>query len=64
MSTLLMSVYCYFKNLVNEEDGQDLIEYALIIALFVIVAAVAVTALIDPLEALWADIAGNLAAGA
>lgn len=60
MSTLLMSVYCYFKNLFNEESGQDLIEYALIIALFVLVAALALGGLAGPVSDLWDSIASNL----
>jgi len=38
-----MYLYLYLKNLLNSEEGQDLIEYALIIALLV-VAAVATLA--------------------
>jgi Flp pilus assembly pilin Flp len=60
MSTLLLSVYCYFKNLFNEESGQDLIEYALIIALFVLVAALALGGLAGPVGDLWQSIADNL----
>jgi Flp pilus assembly pilin Flp len=60
MNTLFLSVYCYFKNLFNEENGQDLIEYALIIALFVLVAALALGGLAEPVGALWTGIAANL----
>lgn len=57
----LMTVYCYFKSLFDSEEGQDLIEYALIIALFVIVAAVALGGLATPVKALWTTITGKLA---
>jgi Flp pilus assembly pilin Flp len=35
-----MYLYLYLKNLFTSEEGQDLIEYALIIALLVVVAVV------------------------
>ena len=60
MNTLLLSVYLYFKNLFDEEEGQDLIEYALIIALFVIVAVVALSSLNAPLAKLWSNIGKEL----
>ncbi len=62
MNALLLSVYCYFSNLFQDEEGQDLIEYALIIALFVLVAAVALGSLAGPVSALWESIAGQLGA--
>ena len=36
-----MYLYLYLKNLLNSEEGQDLIEYALVIVLIVIVVALA-----------------------
>lgn len=41
----LLSLYVYVKSMFEVEEGQDLIEYALIIGLVVIAAVVALTAL-------------------
>jgi Flp pilus assembly pilin Flp len=60
MNTLLLSVYAMFKNMFGEEEGQDLIEYALIIVVFVIVAVVGLNALGPLVSAMWADVAGFL----
>ncbi|MFN8470431.1 MAG: Flp family type IVb pilin [Caldilineaceae bacterium] len=64
MNALFLSVYCYFKSMFNEEEGQDLIEYALIIAVFVIVAILGLQLLGPQVTAIWTRIAGFLSAGA
>ncbi len=64
MNALFLSVYCYFKSMFNEEEGQDLIEYALIIAVFVIVAILGLQLLGPQVTAIWTRIAGFLPAGA
>lgn len=38
-----MNLLTYVRNFVRQEDGQDLIEYALIVALISLVAVVALT---------------------
>lgn len=40
---MLMMMYTYLLGLVNDEEGQGLVEYALIIALVVIVVIGAIT---------------------
>jgi Flp pilus assembly pilin Flp len=64
MNALLLSVYCYFKSMFNDEEGQDLIEYALIIAVFVIVAILGLQLLGPQVTAIWEKIGGFLAKGA
>jgi Flp pilus assembly pilin Flp len=64
MNALFLSVYCYFKSMFNDEEGQDLIEYALIIAVFVIVAIIGLQLLGPQVTAIWTKIAGFLSAGA
>jgi Flp pilus assembly pilin Flp len=59
-----MSLYLYLKNLLSNEEGQDLIEYALIIAVFVIVAILGLQLLGPQVTAIWTRIAGFLQAGA
>ena len=53
MNALFLSVYCYFKSMFSEEEGQDLIEYALIIAVFVIVAILGLQLLGPQVTAIW-----------
>jgi pilus assembly protein Flp/PilA len=33
MNTILLGLYVKFENLVSREEGQDLVEYALVVAL-------------------------------
>ena len=56
----LLSVYCYFKSLFSAEEGQDLIEYALIVALIVIAGIVGMAALGPQISAFWGQIAAGL----
>ena len=56
----LLSLYVYVKSMFECEEGQDLIEYALIIGLFVIAAVASIVALNTPLQALWASIGAQL----
>jgi pilus assembly protein Flp/PilA len=49
-----------WKLLYNDESGQDLAEYALLIALIAIVVIAAVTLLGGNIEAVFQDIAGAL----
>ena len=56
----LLSLYVYVKSCFEAEDGQDLIEYALIIALFVIVAVAGITALNAPMASIWSSITSKL----
>jgi len=64
MNTLWLTVYAMFKNMFGEEEGQDLIEYALIIALIVIAAIVGMTALGGEISGMWTTIMGQLPGGA
>lgn len=36
MNNMLLKLYVKFQNLKNDEDGQDLVEYALVVALIAI----------------------------
>jgi Flp pilus assembly pilin Flp len=60
MNTLLMSVYAMMKSMFGEEEGQDLIEYALIIVVFVLVAIVGLNLLGPLVSQMWTDIATEL----
>jgi Flp pilus assembly pilin Flp len=64
MNALWLYVHAMFQTMFGEEEGQDLIEYALIIAVFVIVAIIGLQLLGPQVTAIWTRIAGFLAAGA
>lgn len=48
--------YLYLKNLLASEEGQDLIEYALIIVVIVIAAAVGMATIGDQIAAIYTAI--------
>ncbi len=52
------------KQLVRNEEGQDLLEYALLVALIALVAIVAVTAAGGSVSTIFQTIASKLAAAA
>jgi pilus assembly protein Flp/PilA len=45
MNNTLIKLYVMFQDLMNREEGQDLVEYALVIALISIAAVASLTAL-------------------
>ena len=45
MNTLLLRTYLLMKQMLEQEDGQDLVEYALVIALIALSATVGMKAL-------------------
>jgi pilus assembly protein Flp/PilA len=53
-----MYLYLYLKNLLESEEGQDLIEYALIIVLVVIVAVAGMYTLGGQIAGIWTKIGG------
>ena len=50
----------FVKNLSRNEEGQDLLEYALLVALIALVAIVAVTAAGGAVSTIFTEIAGAL----
>jgi pilus assembly protein Flp/PilA len=59
-----MSLISYLRTFVRHEEGQDLLEYALLVALIAIVAIGAVTAAGTSVKAIFTTIAADLAAAA
>jgi pilus assembly protein Flp/PilA len=57
MLTLAMYKLQYLKNLLAREEGQDLIEYSLIIALIVIAAAASLSGIGDSINTIYEAIA-------
>jgi len=60
----MMNLINYVKSFANQEEGQDLLEYALLVALIALVAIVAVTSAGDAVSAIFTSIAGELAGAA
>lgn len=52
----------WLKAWLNREDGQDLVEYALLLGLLALVAVVAITAAGVSVNGIWVAIQGMLAA--
>jgi len=55
-----MSLFNFVKSFVREEEGQDLLEYALLVALIALIAIGAVTAAGGKVSAVFSAIAGQL----
>jgi pilus assembly protein Flp/PilA len=61
MNNTLIKLYVMFQNLMNREEGQDLVEYALIIALVSIALVVSLGSLTTAISGVFSTIAGKLA---
>jgi len=55
-----MNLYAYLRALVTNDEGQDLLEYALLVALIAIVCVVAVTAAGANVNTIFTRIASEL----
>lgn len=53
-----------FKNFVREEEGQDLVEYALLLALVVLVVATTLPTLTTAISGVWTNVSGQLGGAA
>jgi len=56
----LVNVESFVRSLVRKDEGQDLLEYALLVALIALGAVIAVTAAGDKVEAVFNAIAGKI----
>lgn len=61
---IFQQVYLMLLNAVQDEEGQDLIEYALLVGLISIIAVVAITATGVSVNAIWGAVQTELAAAA
>jgi pilus assembly protein Flp/PilA len=55
-----MSLYLFLKNLLDREDGQDLVEYALLVGLIVLLAIAAITLAGTSVQTIFNKIASSL----
>jgi pilus assembly protein Flp/PilA len=60
MNTMLLKLYVKFQDLMNREEGQDLVEYALILALIALGATVAMKALATAISTEFTNITTQL----
>jgi pilus assembly protein Flp/PilA len=60
MNTMFLKMYLKCQDLMNREEGQDLVEYALVIALISVAAVVALTALASKITGTFNSIGNNL----
>ena len=61
MNTLLLKMYVKFQDLASREDGQDLVEYALVVALIAFGATAAMKALATGINTAFNQISSTLA---
>jgi pilus assembly protein Flp/PilA len=60
MNNTLLKLYVMFQDLMNREEGQDLVEYALIIALVSIALVVSLNGLTTAITGVFTTITGKL----
>lgn len=61
MDTLLVQMYIKMQTLICREEGQDLVEYALVVALIAFGAVLAMGALASEINSAFQDISSDLA---
>jgi pilus assembly protein Flp/PilA len=62
MNNLLIKMYVKFQDLVNREEGQDLVEYALVVALIAFGATAGMKALASGINVAFSDVSSALSA--
>ena len=60
MNTMLLKLYVKFQDLASREEGQDLVEYALIVALLTFGVAAATKFLASGLASTFGNISSNV----
>jgi len=61
MNTMLINLYIKFQALKNDEEGQDLVEYALVVALIAFGATAGMTSLSGAINTAFGNISSTLA---
>ena len=61
MNTMLLKLYVQFQDLVSREEGQDLVEYMLLVALIALVCISGVSKVAGGVNALFTHISSSLA---
>jgi pilus assembly protein Flp/PilA len=61
MNTMLIKLYVKFQDLASREDGQDLVEYALVVALIALGATASMKGLAGVISSSFANISTTFA---
>jgi len=61
MNNLILALYVKLQNLMTREDGQDLVEYALLVCLIALAAITGVNKVASAVTAVFANISSSLA---
>jgi pilus assembly protein Flp/PilA len=61
MNTLFLKILTNVQSLMNREDGQDLVEYALLVALVALVAVAGVNQVASAVNSVFSSISTTLA---
>jgi pilus assembly protein Flp/PilA len=62
LNNMLLKLYVRFQDLKNNEDGQDLVEYALVVAVIAFGATAGMSTLADGINSAFNTISSNLLA--
>lgn len=60
MNDLMLKVYIGYKNIMDHEEGQDLVEYALVVALIAFGAVAGMNALASGINTAFNDVSTKL----
>ena len=60
MNNLFLAMYVKLQNLINREEGQDLVEYALLIALVALAAITGVNKVASAITTVFSNISASL----
>jgi pilus assembly protein Flp/PilA len=60
MNNMLLKLYVKFQDLKNGEEGQDLVEYALVVALIAFGATAGMTSLATGINTAFSNVSGQL----
>ena len=61
MNTLFLTLYVKFQNLMSREEGQDLVEYALLVCLVALAAITGVNKVASAITTVFTNISSSLA---
>ena len=60
MNTLLLRTYLLMKQMLEQEDGQDMVEYALVVAIIAFGAVAGMNALAGGINTAFKDVSSSL----
>jgi pilus assembly protein Flp/PilA len=61
MNNLLLNLFVKFQNLINNEEGQDLVEYALLVTLIALAAITGVSKVATAVNSVFTSVSSSLA---